>query len=171
MATEPFIGQLQLFAFGIVPKGWTPCNGQILPINPNQALFSLLGTTFGGNGTTTFGLPNLQGRTAVGVGGDAAVQLGQTAGSETYMLHSNEVLPHSHGLRGTLGGQNQSVPNNNLLAGTPASVPVYRKAESNLTQLNNASVSTVGGQPHENRSPYLVMQWCIALVGIYPSRS
>src|SRR6185369_98568 len=121
MATQPFLGQLQLFAFGIIPKGWAPCNGQILSIQQYQALFSLLGTNFGGNGSTTFGLPNLQGRTPVGLGGDARVdQLGQTGGSESYSLNANELISHSHGLSATTNAASQGVPNNNLMATTPA---------------------------------------------------
>jgi microcystin-dependent protein len=169
---EPFLGQLMLFPFNYAPKGWAQCNGQLLAINQFQALFALLGTTFGGNGTTNFALPNLQGRTPVGTGGQANVTLGQTGGEEQHTLSAAEVPPHSHRLQAVTSGANQAVPNGNLLATTSGAATIYNASGQNPTQLNLQTISTAGGgQPHENRTPYLVMNWCIALVGIFPSQN
>ena len=168
---EPFLGQLQLFAFGYAPKGWMPCNGTLLLIRQYSALFSLLGTNFGGDGINTFGIPNLQGRTPVGADGDIRVRVGQTAGEEAHLLTANEVLSHSHSLQATTGVQNQAVPTGNVLATTSGDTTVYSKSNPKSTQLITSSVSMVGGQPHENRSPFLVMTWCIAITGIFPSRN
>ena len=168
---DPFLGQLQLFAFGYAPTGWVPCDGKLYPIRVYTALFSLLGTTFGGDGITTFGVPNLQGRTPVGVREDAGVPLGALGGEVAHLLTANEVVSNSHSLQATTEGQNQTVPTGNLLATTSGNTTIYSKTNPNQTQLINSSVSMVGGQPHENRSPFLVMTWCIATVGIFPSRN
>jgi microcystin-dependent protein len=164
---EPFLGQLALFAFDFMPKGWAVCAGQLLPINTNQALFSLLGTTYGGDGRTTFGLPNLQGRVPIGSG--QGYTIGQAGGEELHTLSLQEVPTHNH----TLQADNAPAaarPANALLAQT--SQNLYSQAGTGNTTLSQNSVGITGGsQPHENRSPYLVMTWCIALVGIYPSRN
>lgn len=170
MASSPFVGQLQLFAFGYAPKGWAVCAGQTLPINQNQALFSLLGTTFGGNGTTTFQLPDLRGKTAISFG--SGYTMGQAGGTETHTLTVAEVPSHAHILNGTSNAANLNTSANNLLGKTAGSLTVYNAAAQNLTNLIPASVTPAGGsQPHENRTPYLAMTWCIALQGIFPSKN
>jgi microcystin-dependent protein len=164
----PFVAQLLLASFNFAPKGYALANGQLLPINQNQALFSLVGTTYGGNGTQTFALPNLQGRTSVGVGN--GINYGQVAGVESVTLLPIQVPPHVHSLNASgAGASGQRAAAGDLLAGQGASN--FAPAAS-LGSMSAATVSTVGGsQPHENRQPYLVMNWCIALTGIFPSRN
>jgi microcystin-dependent protein len=168
MAT-PFLGQLQLFPFGYAPTGWAVCAGQTLPINQNQALFSLLGTTYGGNGIQTFQLPDLRGRTPVGFG-PGFVQ-GQAGGEEMHTLSIQEVPPHSHILTGSSAATALVVSAHNVLGKTAGNLTVYNTAASPV-DMNPASVTAAGGgTPHENRSPFLAMTWCIALTGIFPSRN
>jgi len=167
--SEPFLAQLMLASFNFAPKGFATCNGQLLAINSNQALFSLLGTTYGGDGRTTFGLPNLQGRTPVGQG--SGIVLGQTAGQETHTLIQGEVPQHFHQLTGSGAAASSGNPSGSIFASTSGNTTPYASA-SGLVPLNPQSISTYGGsQPHENRQPYLVMTWCIALQGIFPSRN
>jgi microcystin-dependent protein len=164
----PFIAQLLLASFNFAPKGYALANGQLLAINQNQALFSLVGTTFGGNGIQNFGLPNLQGRAPVGVGN--GINYGEMSGTESVTLLSTQVPPHTHVLNASGAAASGQKPNAGfLLAGQGASN--YAPASS-LGSMSSATVSTAGGnQPHENRQPFLVMTWCIALSGIFPSRS
>ena len=167
--SEPFIGQLMLFAFNFAPRGWAQCNGQLLPINQNQALFSLLGTTYGGDGRTTFGLPNLMGRTPVMAG--QGISLGQVGGEETHTLTLAETPQHIHAMMATTNSPDQGVAANHQLAKTAGNQTPYA-ASSNLSSFANGAVTNAGGsQPHENRQPYLVMTWCIALQGIFPSQN
>jgi microcystin-dependent protein len=171
MATNPFLGSLQAFPFGFAPKGWAQCNGQILPIAQNQALFSLLGTTYGGNGVTTFALPNLQGRVPVMAGGAAAIALGAVGGEETHTLVIQEVPAHQHRAQAVTSAANQGSAAAHLLATTAGAATVYG-AFASSGNMNGASIGPFGGsQAHENRQPYLVLNWCIALVGIFPSRN
>lgn len=165
--STPFIGQLSLFSFGFAPKGWAMCNGQLLPINQNQALFSLLGTFYGGNGQTDFGLPNLQGRTPIGYGG--AYPIGALAGEAAHTLNGSEVPTHTHFANAATTGANATNPANALLSG--GGTAVYVPA-ANMTPMSGTAIANYGGsQPHQNCQPYLVLNWCIALNGIYPSRS
>jgi microcystin-dependent protein len=166
--STPFLAQLMLAAFNYAPKGWALVNGQILAINQNQALFSLVGTTYGGNGTQTFGLPNLQGRTPVGVGN--GINYGEVAGVESVTLLSSNVPPHTHAFNATSAvASGEKVVAGEMLASQGGNV--YAPASS-LGTMNPAAFSSVGGsQPHENRQPYLVMNWVIALSGIFPSRN
>jgi microcystin-dependent protein len=165
--SQPFVAQLMLTSFNFAPKGWAQANGQLLPINQNQALFALIGTTYGGNGVQNFGLPNLQGRTSVGV--SSSVGYGEVGGVESVTLLSTNVPPHTHPLNASGAAPSSDRPAaGDMLASQGASV--YAPA-SGLGAMNAAIVSTVGGsQPHENRQPFLVMCWCIALVGIFPTR-
>jgi microcystin-dependent protein len=162
----PFLGQLMLASFNFAPSGWFLCNGQTLAINSYTALFSLLGTSFGGNGVQTFQLPNLQGRTPVGVGD--SINYGEVSGEESHNLLAVEVPIHTHPLQA--GAQaTQAKPNGAILAGLGAN---FFTGAANLTAMNPAILSQYGGsQPHENRQPFLVMNWCIAYTGIFPSRN
>lgn len=162
----PYLGQLMLVSFNFPPKGFALCNGQLMAINTNQALFSLLGTTYGGNGVQNFSLPNLQGRTPVGVG--SGIGYGQVGGEDAHTLQSIEVPTHTHTLQAGAGA-NQAKPTGALIAAGGASLFT---GAANLVPMNQLTLSTVGGsQPHENRQPFLVMTWCIALTGIFPARN
>jgi len=161
---EPYLSEIRIMSFNFAPKGWALCNGQLLPINQNQALFSLLGTTYGGDGRVNFALPNLQGRVPIHMGNGHT--LGESAGEQAHTLSIAEVPTHTHGAWATANVGDTLNPTNNVLA---AASNVYRTADS-LTALNPASVTTVGGsQPHENQQPYLTLNFCIALQGIFPS--
>jgi microcystin-dependent protein len=162
---EPFLSEIRMMSFDFPPKGWAFCNGQNLPINQNQALFSLLGTTFGGNGQTTFALPNLQGKVPIHVG--SGFTLGNTGGETAHTITVNEMPAHQHLEQvssSATGGV--SVPANNVLG---SASNMYR-APDNLIAMNSATISNTGGsQPHENMQPYLALNFCIALQGIFPS--
>ena len=174
---EPFIGEIRLMGFGYAAKGWLPCQGQLLPINQNQALFSLLGTTYGGNGQTTFGLPDLRGRAVVGTG-LANYQQGQVGGSESVTLTIAQMPGHAHPLTGSLkadeaadgtdpAGAYPSAPADGTLPfakGTP-------NAALNTAALAGNTASAGNSTGHENRQPVLAMNYCIAVQGIFPSRS
>ena len=167
--STPFLGQLLLCSWNFPAKGWALCNGQLMSIQQNAALFSLLGTYYGGNGIQNFALPNLQGRTPVGIGTAEGITIGQMAGTESVTLLSTEVPLHTHQVNATTSAPGTTSPSGALLARGTASV--YAGA-TNLVAMNAASVSFMGGsQPHENRQPYLVMNWCIALSGIFPSQN
>jgi microcystin-dependent protein len=158
------MGELKLMAFNFPPKGWAQCNGQQLPINQNQALFSLLGTMYGGNGQTTFALPDLRGRAPIHVG--AGYVQGQALGQEFHTLTMPELPAHTHPVAARAGAANQAAP------GTLAGVANGYADLVDATALHPATVGAAGGsQAHENRPPSAVMQWCIALVGIFPSRN
>lgn len=161
---EPFIGQVSMFAFNYAPRGWLLCNGQLLSISQNAALFSILGTTYGGNGTTTFGLPNLQGRVPLHKG--TSFVEGQTGGSANVTLNSSQ-FGHTHAVNAV------TAATTNLAAGNyPATSPNAVYGSSPGTTMNAGVVSTVGGaQPHNNMQPYLVVSFAIATVGIFPSRN
>ena len=168
--STPFLAEIRLTSFAFAPKGWAMCNGQLLSIAQNTALFSLMGTTYGGDGRTTFALPDFKGRAPMHVSG--AHPLGQKAGSDTHTLITAEIPAHSHALRASAKVAASSSPNGGVLA-TPArgATPAYAAAGS-LVALNPAAVTASGGgQPHENRPPYLAMNFIIALQGIFPSRS
>lgn len=170
--SEPFIGEIRLLSFAFPPKGWALCNGQLLPINQNQALFSLLGTMYGGNGQTTFALPNLQGRVPVDAGqgpGLSSYTQGQSGGENAHTLTLNEWVNHSHVLNGTRVDGNTAAPAGALPAvGTEA----YSAAGPD-TALNAASIAapSPNSQAHENRQPFLTLSYVIALQGIFPSRN
>ena len=163
---EPFLSEIRIMSFNFAPKGWALCNGQLLPINQNQALFSLLGTTFGGDGRVNFGLPNLQGKVPIHSGGGNT--LGQTGGEPSHTLTSAELPTHTHALQATSSNGSAIIPTGNLLAGgTPQP---YHAQDANVTPMNPASVTNVGGsQAHQNMQPYLALNFSIALTGIFPS--
>lgn len=162
----PFLAEVRIVSFNFAPKGWALCNGQILPINQNQALFSLLGTTYGGNGVTTFALPDLRGRMPIHVG--AGFVLGQQAGEIAHTINANEMPTHTHLMSASANTGDRSFSTGNF----PAAVGGHYGPAANLVAMNAASVSNVGGsQPHENRPPLLVLNFVMALVGIFPSRN
>jgi microcystin-dependent protein len=166
MPIDPFIGDLMLVSFNFAPKGWAMCNGQLLPINQNQALFSLLGTTYGGDGRVNFALPDLRGRVPIHMG--AGFVQGERTGEESHTLTVAEMPQHGHSFQASKLDANVPTPAGNLLAGANNAYA----APSVLTTLQPASVTNVGGnQPHENRHPFLVLNWCIALQGIFPSQN
>jgi microcystin-dependent protein len=153
-----------MMSFNFPPKGWAPCNGQFLPINQNQALFSLLGTMYGGNGQTTFALPDLRGRAPIHVG--TGWTQGQAFGEEAHTLSINALPPHVHQLKGRSGPGSQATP------GTLAGASNAYGSAADLTSLHPSSITPAGGsQAHDNMSPYLAVQWCIALQGAFPSRN
>ena len=173
--SDPFVAEIRIFAGNFAPRNWAFCNGQLLPIAQNTALFSLIGTTYGGDGRTTSALPNLQGRAAMHPGSGPGLttrSLGQAGGAETVTLTEAEMGAHSHGL-----GVNDNSPSNDDDPG-PTAVPgitvgasVYG-APSNLVAMAPAAVGdTGGGQPHANMQPYLVLNYIIALQGVFPSRN
>ena len=164
--TDPFIGEIQLFPFGFAPRGWAQCNGQLLPINQNQALFSLLGTMYGGNGQTTFALPDLRGRVPLGVG--SGYSQGQRAGEEQHTLIFSETPAHIHQANASSAAPFTPSPAGASWANTGAN---NYAASPNAQMAGIAVTPAGGGQPHENRSPYLTLNFCIALAGIFPSRN
>jgi microcystin-dependent protein len=165
--TEIFLGQILPAAFAFAPKGFAQCNGQMLAIAQNQALFSLLGTQYGGDGRVTFALPDLRGRTPVGYSNTSPI--GTVGGSESVTLTSQQLPQHVHELSGTAATDNTRNPNGGLL-GT-ATTNLYAPTGGPQVPLAANSVASAGGtQPHENMQPYSVINYCIALTGIYPSR-
>ena len=162
--SEPFLGELKLISWNFPPKGWAFCNGQLLPINQNQALFSILGTTYGGNGQTTFALPDLRGRTPVYTG--QGLTLGQAGGETAHTLNQSEMPQHSHAPAANTGAATVGPLNNNFWSATGA----YGAAAN--SSMNATEISPVGGsQAHANMQPYLVINIIIALQGIFPSRN
>lgn len=171
---DPLIGELRLFGFGFAPRGWAFCEGQLLPISSNTALFSLLGTTYGGDGKTNFALPDLRGRVAVSMGsgpGLSPTQLGDKGGVEQVTLSPNQGPSHSHGVQAAETASTTR-PNDAVPASVAATSASGFAAAPDGTAMNAAMIApSGGGEPHENRQPYLVLNWCIALDGIFPSRS
>jgi microcystin-dependent protein len=171
--SEPFIGEIRAFGFTFAPRGWAFCNGQILPIAQNTALFALLGTTYGGNGQTTFALPNLQGRVPIHQGqgpGLSIYNLGQTGGAETVTLVSAELPTHTHSVKASSSAAASGIATNNFLA--VARSNIYAPIGGTAQQMSVTAIAATGGnQPHENRQPCLAVNYCIALQGIFPSRN
>ena len=164
---EPFLSEIRIMSFGFPPKGWALCNGQLLPINQNQALFSLLGTTYGGDGRTTFGLPNLQARAPIHMG--AGHTLGERGGEQAHTLSISELPTHTHTANASSSPGNAVVPTGAVL-GSPLNLS-YRSPDA-LTSFIPATVANVGGsQAHLNMQPFLVLNFCIALQGIFPSQN
>jgi microcystin-dependent protein len=169
--SEPFLGEIKLVAFNFPPRGWATCDGQVLSISQNQALFAILGTTYGGNGMTTFALPDLRGRVPfhMGTNQGGSYALGQSGGEATHTLTTSELPPHSH-----VPGASQTATQVNPLSGVFANGGelAYSSTAASPTLLNPASVQPSGGSlPHENMSPYLTVNFIIALQGIFPSRN
>ena len=164
--STPFLSEIDIFGFNFPPKGWAFCNGQLLPINQNQALFSLLGTTYGGDGQTNFALPNIRGRVPIHEGNGHT--LGEAAGTDAVTITMQQLPQHIHVVSATTTNATTPVPTNNFLASTNNGYA----APANLTTLLPSSVTNVGGsQAHENRQPFLALNFCIALQGIFPSQN
>jgi microcystin-dependent protein len=165
---EPFLAELRIMSFVFPPKGWAPCNGQLLPINQNQALFALLGTTYGGDGRVNFALPDLRGRVPIHMQGNTHI-LGERAGETAHTLTTAELPTHTHavGASTTSTGGNDNATNRFL-----GSANNVYAAPSNLTPMNPATITNVGGsQAHLNQQPFLTLSFCIALQGIFPSQN
>jgi microcystin-dependent protein len=178
--TTPFLAQIEIFSFNFAPKGWAQCNGQLLPINQNQALFSLLGTTYGGDGRVNFGLPDLRSRVPINFGTNYV--LGERGGEENHTLLSTEMAAHTHAVMADKNAGNASTPANNTVLGVGTNngsanpggtftVSMYSSQAPNAVQATQSVTYTGGNQPHTNIMPYLVLNMCIALQGIFPSQN
>ena len=166
--SEPFLAEVKIISFNFPPKGWAFCNGQLLQINQNQALFSILGTTYGGDGRVTFGLPNLQGRAPLHTGN--GFTLGERAGETSHTLSISELPAHAHAVNASSSDGDTTLPTNNVLASSLNQS--YRPPDQALTTLLPGTIGNAGGnQPHDNMSPYLVLNFVIALQGIFPSQN
>ena len=164
--SDPFLSEIRAFPFGFVPKGWKMCNGELLPINTNQALFALLGTTYGGNGTTNFAFPDLRGLVAIHF--DASHTLGQRAGEQAHTVSFPELPQHTHPWQANSQSASTNEAFDNVLA---ASNNLYANPAA-LTSINPGTVTNVGGgQAHTNMQPYLVLTFGIAVQGVFPSRN
>jgi microcystin-dependent protein len=168
---DPFVAEIRIFPFNFAPRGWAFCDGQLLPLSQNTALFSLLGTTYGGNGKSNFALPNLQGNVAMHPGqgpGLSLYDLGQTGGSDTVTLLESEIPAHTHQLRGQAAIGDSPVPTNNSLSRFTNG---FQNTLSPLTPMAPEALPPAGGdQPHNNLMPYLTLSFCIALQGVFPPR-
>ena len=170
--SEPFLAEIRIVGFNFAPRGWAFCDGEILPINQNQSLYSLLGTTYGGDGRTSFGLPDLRGRTPIHVGSANGVshREGQKGGEETVTLGVAQMPTHNHDVRGSSTAGDTNRPAGHLLAREQGSI--YRQSLTNPVSMPNSAVTSVGGgQAHDNMQPYLTLNFCIALRGLFPSRN
>jgi microcystin-dependent protein len=171
---DPFVAEIRIFPFNFAPKGWAWCDGQLLPLSQNTALFSLLGTTYGGNGKSNFALPDLQGRAPMHPGqgpGLSLHDLGETGGSDTVSLLESEMPSHSHSMTASFTDGNDQSPVGELLATGVGGISLWA-APGQLTQLSPNALAPAGGdQPHNNQQPYLTFYFCIALQGVYPPRT
>jgi microcystin-dependent protein len=173
--SDPFVAEIRIFPFNFAPKGWAFCNGQLLPISQNTALFSLLGTTYGGDGKSTFALPNMQGNAPMHPGqgpGLSLHDLGETGGSQTVTLLQTEIPSHPHGLMAVNQPGEDPAPGPTEALARSVGANLYQTSPANLVQLAPQALGPAGGdQPHNNMQPYLTLNFCIARQGIYPPRS
>lgn len=172
--SEPFVAEIRIFGFNFAPRGWAFCDGQLLPIAQNTALFSLLGTSYGGNGETTFGLPNLQGAAPVHHGQGPGLTdrvIGEAGGSPAMTLTVNEIPLHQHGLGLAAPLGTTAVPSASVTLARSRGINLYQSSTQNLVPMSPQSVAPAGdGLPHDNMQPYLSLNFCIAMEGIFPSR-
>jgi microcystin-dependent protein len=167
---EPFLSEIRIMSFNFAPKGWAMCNGQLMPINQNQALFSLLGTTFGGNGQVTFGLPDLRSNVPIHVG--QGFTLGQKGGEQAHTVTTSEMPTHVHVANATSAVATTNSPASSVLLAQSTSSPLYNTTAGNLVAMAPNALSSVGGsQAHLNMQPFLTLTFCIALQGIFPSQT
>lgn len=171
---DPFVAEIRMFPFNFAPNGWAFCDGQLLPLSQNTALFSLLGTTYGGNGKSNFALPDLQGRAPMHPGqgpGLSLHDLGETDGTETVSLLESEIPSHSHAQRAAIDPGDLFAPTNNALA-TSVGAAMYQPTVTQLVNMSDQSLAPAGGdQPHNNMQPYLTVNFCIAMQGVFPPRT
>lgn len=171
---DPFVAEIRIFPFNFAPKGWAWCDGQLLPLSQNTALFSLLGTTYGGNGKSNFALPDLQGRAPMHPGqgpGLSLHDLGETGGSETVSLLESEIPSHAHALMAQGVVADSNVPVDNSVARVTGATPYLPPAGAPLISMAGQALAPAGGdQPHNNMMPYLTFYFCIALQGVFPPR-
>ena len=171
--SEPFLAEVRIVGFNFAPRGWAFCDGQILPINQNQSLYSLLGTTYGGDGRTSFALPDMRGRVPIHVGSSngGGHLLGQKSGQETVTLSAAEMPNHDHTARGSSTSADAPIPQSTVLADS-AGQPYRDYEAATSVDLRSGSIANVGGgQAHNNMQPYLALNFCIALRGLFPSRN
>lgn len=172
---DPFVAEIRIFGFNFAPKGWAFCDGQLMPLSQNTALFSLLGTTYGGDGKSNFALPNLQGQAPMHHGqgpGLSLHDLGESAGSETVTLLQSEVPAHAHGLQATTQPGEDPSPANEALGRSVGASLYQSDTATNLVPMAPQALATTGGSaPHNNMQPYLTLNFCIALQGVFPPRS
>lgn len=169
--SEPFLAEVRMVGFNFPPRGWAFLDGQILPINQNQSLYSLLGTTYGGDGRSTFALPDLRGRTPLHPGDEH--NLGAKSGAESVTLTTAQIAAHTHGVKAAQGASNSDTPTNALFADETDPDLAYRNLEAaTKTPLHSGTLANAGGgQAHENMQPYITLNFCIALQGLFPSRN
>ncbi len=170
--SEPFLAEIRMVGFNFSPRGWAFCDGQILPINQNQSLYSLLGTNYGGDGRTSFALPDLRSRTPVHTGDGH--RLAQKSGAETVTLTAAEIAAHTHAAKASSTNADDTTPESDMLANSePTGDDAYRAPEAaNMTAIRSGTVTNAGGgQAHNNMQPYLTINFCIALRGLFPSRN
>jgi microcystin-dependent protein len=174
-ATEPFLGQIAFVPYNFVPKNWAECNGQLLSISQNTALFALLGTTYGGNGTTTFALPDMRGRVLVhngqAPGGPTTYTMGQTGGAESVTLNITQMPSHNHTVNAVTAEGNQNIPTGSLPANTKVLDKEYSDTTADTTMKSTMLNNTGGNQPHENRPPFITLKCIISLTGVFPSQN
>lgn len=167
---EPFLAEIRIFGFNFPPRNWAFCDGQILPINQNQSLYSLLGTIYGGDGRTTFALPDLRGRSPIHR--DSTISLGARSGEESHALTTSEVPPHTHTLRGSNQDASDTNPDGNVLADVQNVSGVEQYIQNGDTAMNAGNIAPAGaGEGHDNMQPYLVLSFAIAIMGTFPSRN
>ena len=172
--TQPFVAEIRIFGGSFSPRGWAQCNGQLLPISQNTALFSLLGTSYGGDGRATFALPDLRDRFPMHAGDGPGLTprvLGEVSGQPAVTLQTSEIPSHRHTLRATTSAADSAVPDSSVALAAPQSAAIYAAANDLVPMADEALAPAGGSQPHENRQPYLATTFIIALQGVYPARN